>query len=172
MIDAIDAGDKENLKEELGDLMLLVLLQSQIAKEDGNFDIEAVLNELNEKLIRRHPHVFGDVKAETADEAIARWEKIKAEEKKASGGRNDLPRALSGLLLAKKVNKRLEKAGVLEKVASCETLTEDEAGKQLFDCVRACADAGIDPEAALRKFSKKLYKDTYPCEEKHPVLNS
>ena len=81
-IDAIDDGDIENLKEELGDVLLQVVLHAQIAKDNGNFDIEDVAKELGNKLIHRHPHVFGDIKTNDTKEILANWEKLKLEEKK------------------------------------------------------------------------------------------
>lgn len=83
VLEAIDNNDDANLCEELGDLLLQVLMHSQIAKKRGAFDFAAVAKGLDEKLIRRHPHVFGGEKALTGDEALARWNAIKAEEKKA-----------------------------------------------------------------------------------------
>jgi tetrapyrrole methylase family protein/MazG family protein len=80
-VDAIDDNDMAHLKEELGDVLLQVLLHSQIASEEGAFDIDDVANELKTKLIHRHPHVFGNAKINTADEVKAEWDKLKAEEK-------------------------------------------------------------------------------------------
>ena len=80
-VDAIDDNDMPHLREELGDVLLQVLLHSQIAKEEGAFDIEDVAKELKEKLIHRHPHVFGDAKIDSPDGVVDAWEKLKAEEK-------------------------------------------------------------------------------------------
>ncbi|MDR1765539.1 MAG: MazG family protein [Lachnospiraceae bacterium] len=80
--EAIDKGDMENLCEELGDVMLQVLLHSRIAEEAGAFTIDDVIEGLSQKMIRRHPHVFGDAKVNTPEESLALWEAIKAEEKK------------------------------------------------------------------------------------------
>lgn len=78
---AIDSGDMDNLCEELGDVLLQVMLHSQIAGENGEFTIEDVVNGLCEKMIRRHPHVFGDVKVNTPEESLALWNAIKKQEK-------------------------------------------------------------------------------------------
>ncbi len=78
---AVDHGDMENLCEELGDVLLQILLYSDIADEDGHFSFDDVINGLSRKMIRRHPHVFGDVKAETPEEALEVWNRVKAEEK-------------------------------------------------------------------------------------------
>ncbi len=84
VLEAIDNRDWEELPGELGDLLLQVLFYAQMAKEDGTFSIDQVLDRLSEKLVRRHPHVFGDVKAETTGEVLRNWEAIKAQEKKAT----------------------------------------------------------------------------------------
>src|SRR5574344_1307893 len=80
-VDAIDDNDLNHLREELGDVLLQVVLHSQIAKEEQAFDIDDVAKELNEKLIHRHPHVFGDVKVSSTDEILENWDKLKKEEK-------------------------------------------------------------------------------------------
>ena len=83
MVTAIDNKDWENLKEELGDVLLHIILQCNIAEEKGRFNLEGMLDEINAKLIRRHPHVFADKKASSPEEAIANWNAVKAEEKKS-----------------------------------------------------------------------------------------
>ena len=80
-VDAIDSGDILNLREELGDVLLQVVLHSQIAKDNKNFDIEDVAKELSDKLVHRHPHVFGNIKVESTEEILANWDKLKKEEK-------------------------------------------------------------------------------------------
>ena len=80
-VDAMDSGDMKHLREELGDVLLQVVLHSQIAKEEGAFDIEDVAQTLNEKLIHRHPHVFGDTKVSSTKDIIDNWDKLKQEEK-------------------------------------------------------------------------------------------
>lgn len=85
VLQAIDNNDKDNLCEELGDVLLQVLMQSEIAKEMGWFTFEDVVQMLSEKMIRRHPHVFGDVVVNTPEESLALWKQVKAQEKKAKG---------------------------------------------------------------------------------------
>ncbi len=80
VVDAVESGDREDLEEELGDLLLQTVFYAQMAREEGLFDIEDVLRRLNEKLVRRHPHVFGEAEAETAEEAVRRWQEVKASE--------------------------------------------------------------------------------------------
>ncbi|MCR4662673.1 MAG: MazG family protein [Endomicrobiaceae bacterium] len=84
--EAVKKQDYENMKEELGDVLLQVIFHAQIAKENNKFDIYDVLDSINEKMIRRHPHVFGNSKAKTEEEIRVEWEKIKAEEKKQKNG--------------------------------------------------------------------------------------
>src|SRR5436190_15421401 len=118
LIDAIEAGDDHEMAEELGDLLLQVVFHCQMAKERGAFDFEKVARHITDKLIRRHPHVFGKLKVKDVDEVWANWEKIKHAEKK--GTRHERPSALDGipkhlpaLLRAEKLVKKARKAGLL-----------------------------------------------------------
>ena len=124
-LEAIDEEDMELLEEELGDLLLQVVFHSQIAKENGNFDLEDVARGISDKLIRRHPHVFGDEKGkiDRSDQVIDRWEQVKAEEKRNKGDdvhKNSifkkLPPRLPALLFAFDVWKRAQKAGLDSKM--------------------------------------------------------
>ena len=85
VLDAIDAKDDQNLCEELGDLLLQVVMHAQIAAEEGRFTIEDVVHGVNDKMIRRHPHVFGDVKVDSLEDQLKLWEQIKAQEKGLDG---------------------------------------------------------------------------------------
>jgi len=169
VLEAIDTEDMELLREELGDLLLQVVFHSQIEEEAGRFDLEDVAREISDKLVRRHPHVFGDPndKEEDADAVIDRWERIKAEEKKAKGVSEtnqkfkNLPPQLPSTLFANEVYKQANKLG-LEKDGEWDDskinemgsgLNEAQAGKALFEWVAACRSGGIDPESALRKFA-------------------
>src|SRR5689334_14560205 len=118
LIDAIEAGDDHELAEELGDLLLQVVFHCQLARERGAFDFEKVTRHLVDKLIRRHPHVFGNTKVKDVDEVWANWEKIKHAEKK--GTRHERPSALDGipkylpaLLRVEKLVKKARKAKLL-----------------------------------------------------------
>lgn len=108
-----ETGDDENLCEELGDVLLQVMLHSQIASEDGRFDVQQVIQKISEKMIRRHPHVFGDRHAENAGQALERWDEIKKEEKKGQswvkGELREIPIELPALIRAQKVIKKSEK---------------------------------------------------------------
>ena len=119
LIDAIEAEDDAEMAEELGDLLLQVVFHCQLARERGAFDFEAVAVGLVEKLIRRHPHVFGDAQAKSVDAVWAQWDRIKHAEKK--GTRHERPSALDGvpkhlpaLMRAEKLVKKARKAGLLE----------------------------------------------------------
>ena len=168
-LEAIDNEDYPLMEEELGDLLLQVVFHALLAEESSQFDLEDVARGVNQKLIRRHPHVFGneDDRMKTAEEVIDRWESIKALEKKEKGFPEntsslfkDLPPRLPALLFAYDIYKRVRKAG-LERDGDWEQdiasqsndLTDEEAGKRLFEIVGACREAGIDPESALRRFA-------------------
>ena len=122
-IEAIERGDWSQLAEELGDLQLQIAFQSQIALEEGQFTIEDVLRHINEKLIRRHPHVFGDESAETPGQVLHRWEQIKAQEKRDKGRTNaaseetqesildDIPRSQPAMLEARKIGRKAAGTG-------------------------------------------------------------
>ena len=175
VLEAVDNNDFELMEEELGDLLLQVVMHACLAEEQNHFDFEDVARGISDKLIRRHPHVFGE-KAETVDtsgEVIDRWELIKAEEKKKKLGENakisifkNLPPRLPALLFANDIYKRVAKNGLEEKgeweennsTGSAQELNEEPAGKALFELVAACQKSGIDPELALRKFSSAQVK--------------
>ncbi len=116
VIEAIDTKDVALLREELGDVLMQVVFHAQISKEAGDFTMDDVAHEVTEKLIRRHPHVFGDVLAETSDEVLANWEDIKKEEKHRvglTGSLESIPPSLPALMRAQKLQKKAAKAGFL-----------------------------------------------------------
>ena len=175
-LEAIDEKDMELLEEELGDLLLQVVFHAQIAKENGNFDMEDIARGISNKLVRRHPHVFGDEKGtiDQADQVVDRWEQVKAEEKKQKGKSGDnssifkkLPPRLPALLFAYDIYKRAEKVNVHTKMTLTEKkidllsqdLDEVKAGRALFELVAACRKSGLDPEASLRSFASKQMKE-------------
>ncbi len=111
-VDAIDDGDVANLREELGDVLLQVVLHSQIAKDDNEFDIEDVARELSEKLIHRHPHVFGDTKVSSTKDIVDNWDKLKKEEKTYRKSVLDgVSKSQSALMSAQKISKKVVKVG-------------------------------------------------------------
>lgn len=168
LLETIDRGDMEHMREELGDLLLHVVMHAQMAQEDGFFDLEAVAAEVNEKLIRRHPHVFGDLNLNDSSSVVKQWDEIKALEKKnglqREGVFKHLPPQLSAILYARDVFQQIGKHGLpvdgefdhATVEAKTHGLDEASAGKQLFELVAACRKAGVDPESALRRFTHGL----------------
>lgn len=111
-VDAMDSGDMKHLKEELGDVLLQVVLHAQIASEEGAFTIEDVAKGLKDKLIHRHPHVFGDVKVNSTKEILDNWDKLKAEEKQHRKSAMDgISKSQSALMSAQKISKKAVKTG-------------------------------------------------------------
>jgi MazG family protein len=160
---AIDAGlTGAALEEELGDLLLQVLFHARLADQEGRFDISSVADGLVAKLVRRHPHVFGEAAVEDADQVVANWEQIKRREKgtgaEERGPWEDLPPALPALLLAYKSQKRAASLGFrpdedrarTELEAALSGSGESSLGRALFWLVALCRSRGVDPEGALR----------------------
>ncbi len=153
LIDAIEAGDDSEIVEELGDLLLQVVFHCQLARERGAFDFEKVAQCITEKLIRRHPHVFGDVKVKDVDEVWANWEKIKKAEKQGThharpSALDGIPRHLPALLRAEKLVKKARKAKLIpveRKQRSRTTLA-----KALFEICAEAQARGWSAEEVLR----------------------
>jgi XTP/dITP diphosphohydrolase/tetrapyrrole methylase family protein/MazG family protein len=168
LLDTIDRDDFPHMREELGDLLLHVVMHAQMASEAGHFNFEDVAREINEKLIRRHPHVFGTMNLPNTEAVLNQWDAIKAAEKKngpeAEGVFKRLPPQLSALLWAREVFKQIDKkkmpaAGVVDTAAVntlAKGLDEAGAGKKLFELTAACRQAGIDPESALRRHTRAV----------------
>lgn len=175
-VDAIHHGDMEHLSEELGDLLLQVVLHAQLGSEEGTFDMRDTLRLIIEKLIRRHPHVFGDITLETPEEVIARWEHIKAEERGEPSVLDGVAEGLPALLYSYKLQSRAARIGfdwgraeeVLPKLEEeIEELKEvldggggdleEELGDTLFSVVNLCRHLGADPEIALRRSARKFF---------------
>lgn len=167
LVQAIDRNDVANLREELGDLLFHVAMHAQMAAEAGQFTFDDVASEVNEKMVRRHPHVFGDgAKLGSSDAVVTQWEQIKLKEKGAKKPTvfKDLPPSLNALLTAREVWKQVRKkqlaVGATVDVpavdAQSKGLTEDSAGSRLFELVAACRDAGIDPDSALRRHTARV----------------
>jgi uncharacterized protein YabN with tetrapyrrole methylase and pyrophosphatase domain len=139
LIDAIEGHDDQEMAEELGDLLLQVVFHCQLARERGAFNFEKVTRILVEKLIRRHPHVFGTTKVKNVDEVWANWEKIKRAEKHGThlerkSAFDGIPKHLPALLRAEKLVKRAHKARVLGKTKSTKRrLTKGMLARELFD---------------------------------------
>ena len=185
-VDAMDDNDMVHLKEELGDVLLQVVLHAQIASEKGDFNIEDVAQGIKDKLIHRHPHVFGSQKVSSTDEILANWEKLKAEEKKHRKSAMDgISKSQSALMTAQKISKKAVKTGfewpnensLYECVFSefdefkeaCQEQDknhmEEELGDILFAVVNLARWNKIDAEQALLKSNKKFEKRFRKMEE-------
>ena len=174
--DSIARNDISGLKDELGDLLLQVAFHARMAEEAGHFAFADVVQAITEKLIRRHPHVFGAAQGLSAEQVKTLWEEIKAEERKARQDTSTLagiPVALPALTRAEKVQKRAANvgfdwpdiSGVLDKIAeevselksaATPAEVEEELGDLMFSLVNYSRRAGVDPEAALRKATAKF----------------
>ncbi len=172
LLETIDKQDITHMREELGDVLIQVVFHAQLAAERGDFNFDDVARDINAKLVRRHPHVFGTGKADNSAEVIEVWEKVKAGEKAAAGKTESavfkkLPPRLPSLMFAEEVVKRIAKQslpadGVVDQphIAKLAAgLREDSAGRLLFELAAACRAAGVDPESALRKECDRVMRD-------------
>ncbi|MFT7515061.1 MAG: tetrapyrrole methylase family protein/MazG family protein [Candidatus Omnitrophota bacterium] len=185
VLDAIDRGDVDQHREELGDLLLQVVFQSQITKEAGQFAFDDVANAISDKLVRRHPHVFGDVAVSGSDEVLTNWDAIKREEKAEAGktesALDSVPKALPALMRAHELQKRAARLGfdwpdasdVLPKfdeelaeikeaiAAGDEAAIAEELGDLLFTVVNFARKKKLRSEdllqAANQKFSRRFH---------------
>ena len=161
LLEAIDNGDDGGMREELGDVLMHILLHCEIADEQGKFDFYDVAEDLANKLVRRHPHVFGGRRAESEDDVLGIWREVKAIERKKRvvGGLFDgIPPQLSALRYALDIAKKAD-SETLEnaaKSAAAKTSRGLEIGKKLFDCVREAAAEKIEPEGALRDYISEI----------------
>lgn len=177
--DAIERGDLSDLKEELGDLLLQVVFHSRMAEEQGAFDLKDVATAISDKMVRRHPHVFGDHAYETLSAQVEGWEALKAQERQAkakTGVLDDVPTGLPALTRAVKLTKRAARVGfdwptaaeVLEKLreeteeiaveieAGDMAKAREELGDILFVCANLARKLDVDPEDALRATNAKF----------------
>jgi uncharacterized protein YabN with tetrapyrrole methylase and pyrophosphatase domain len=161
LIDAIEAGDDHEMAEELGDLLLQVVFHCQLARERGAFDFEKVCRVLVDKLIRRHPHVFGTTKVKNVDEVWANWEKIKRAEKSGThrerkSAFDGIPKHLPALLRAEKLLKKARKAKILAgNHNSKQRLNKTALAKELFDLASFAQSRGWSAEELLSGEIKK-----------------
>jgi XTP/dITP diphosphohydrolase/tetrapyrrole methylase family protein/MazG family protein len=170
LIDTIDRGDMPHMREELGDVLIQVVFHARMAEEAGLFNFDDVAREINEKLVRRHPHVFGTGKLETSDQVIAQWDAIKATEKKngpaPTGAKvfKELPPRLPALMFAEAVWKQLQKkqlpaGGVVDAGRIAELgaqLDQESLGRMLFELAAAARAKDLDPEGALRLHATRV----------------
>ena len=181
VVEAIDENDDAHLREELGDLLLQVIMHSQMAAETGRFDFDAVAREIGEKLVRRHPHVFGDAQVADTSSVLKQWEEIKKTEK---GNRHTslldgVSTALPALLRAEKISKKAARVGfdwenagqVIDKIreelaeteevlasseADYQARLEEEVGDLLFAVANLARKVKVEPEVALRRATAKF----------------
>jgi MazG family protein len=181
VLEAIDSGDRANLREELGDLLFQILFLSQIASEEGSFDIEAVCAGIADKLVRRHPHVFGEGRLQTSGEVLRQWEELKDAERRqeegSPGALSGVPVHLPALLKAHRLTAKASQFGldwkgaaeVLEKLdeeleeflaahrqEGATDALEEELGDLLFTLANLGRHLSIDPEAALQRANRKF----------------
>jgi MazG family protein len=187
LLDAIERGDPHSLREELGDVLLQAVFHAQMAADEATFDIDDVAQAAVEKLIRRHPHVFAEVQADTPEQVYANWERLKAEEK--PGDRaidSEMPASFPALLAAQKVQRRAsgrgfdwaELAGAVDKVreelseleeaagargeidreGEAKDALEEEVGDVLFAVTALARKLGVDAESALRSTTRRFVR--------------
>jgi tetrapyrrole methylase family protein/MazG family protein len=182
VLEALDEGDTAALREELGDLLLQIVLHAQIAKDDGEFEIAEVIRGIATKIIGRHPHIFGDTQADTAAQVMANWEKLKrAEKPHRESVLEGVPKAMPALAYAYELSRRAVRVGfewpdldgVIDKLAEevreiaaagSREEKEQEFGDLLFTLVNVARWQDVDAEAALRAASEKFYK-RFACME-------
>jgi len=161
LIDAIEARDDHEMMEELGDLLLQVVFHCQLARERGAFDFEKVCRHIAEKLVRRHPHVFGEAKARTVDAVWAQWEQIKKAEKHGTrharpSALDGIPRHLPALLRAEKLMKKARKAKLLpSSKRSAPSRSKAALAAALFELAAYAQQRGWSAEALLRAATHK-----------------
>jgi tetrapyrrole methylase family protein/MazG family protein len=202
VVDAIESGDAGSVKDELGDLLFQIIFACRIMTEDGSFGLAEVIENTVEKMIRRHPHVYGDTQAETAAEVLKNWDEIKSRERTAADGEarksalSGIPNSMPSLLRAAKISKRAAKTGfdwkdlehVMEKLTEelgefREALhsgeagdTEEELGDILFTLVNVARFAEVNPEMALKKaidkFTRRFNRVERSIEEEGGELGS
>lgn len=164
LIEAIESGTREELIEELGDVLYQVLFHADIEAEAGSFTLEDVAEHMRLKMIARHPHVFGEATAETPEDVVATWEHIKSIEKShRSSVLDGIPQAMPALAVADKIVGRAAKVGVVRDAAAIPA-TEAELGAQLLGMVTAARAAGLDAERALRGALRELQDEVRAAE--------
>ena len=190
MVEAIDSGDDRHFKEELGDLLLQVIMHAQIAGEEGRFDLEGIAAEVAEKLVRRHPHVFGEKRLADSEAELKQWDEIKRVERASKGAPanasalDGVSAALPALMRAEKVQKRAARVGfdwedlhavvekIREEVSEVEeeirsgdrAKLEDELGDLLFSVVNLSRKANFEAEMLLNQATQKFVRRFHAME--------
>ena len=183
VLEALDDGDTGRLSVELGDLLMQVVLHSQISSEAGEFELGDVISSINKKLIHRHPHVFGSVEVRDADEVLVNWEVLKKKERQKDTSMLDgVPKQMPSLAYSQEIQSRVARVGfdwedddgVVDKLAEevaefqkaeSQERKEEEFGDLLFILANIARRQGIDLEAALRQANRRFYK-RFACMEK------
>ena len=161
-IESVENNDRQDMQEELGDLLLQVYFHSRMAEEDANqpFNIEDVAKSVADKLIRRHPHVFAGTKVDNSQDVLENWEKQKALEKGRSSIIDGVPLAQPALPLAAKVVYRINKLNyslpISQPIKLSDQTNQDQFGEILLGLIAQAVEKGLDPEAALRGATKSL----------------
>lgn len=178
VIDAIEQGDRTALREELGDLLLQVVFQAELARSEGSFGPDDVVAGICEKLVRRHPHVFGEVQADDAEQVLRNWERIKKTEKASRKLLEGIPRSMPALVRAQRVGEKVHRVGfdwpdaagsrakVAEEIGELDraieerdaAAVEEEFGDVLFAMVNLARHVGVDAEACLRRTTDKFMR--------------
>ena len=181
VLDALDNRDDGDFRDELGDLLLQVVFHAQIATEEQRFDIDDVARAINDKLVRRHPHVFGNTRADTADEVLTNWEKIKREEKGGKSRKSvldGLPAGMPALLHAYRIQEKVARVNFdwddvqavlltvgeeIDEVSKAleqgdKKKIEEEMGDLLFSMVNLSRHLNVPPEDALRRSNDKFMR--------------
>ena len=179
VIDAMRSGDAAAHREELGDLLFQIVFQCRIASERGEFDIGTVMREIGDKIVRRHPHVFGEARLGTSEQVLRQWEQIKVEERRGKPGGSmfaSVPPALPALLKALRISSKAARVGfdwpeLQGLLAKCDeeaaelraalrsgrrAAIQEEIGDLLFTIANVARQAGIDPEIALQDANRKF----------------
>ncbi len=160
VVEGIDKNDASIMKEELGDLMLQVVFHSVMGEESGEYNINDVMTDICKKLIRRHPHIFDAVSAETTDKVLENWEnikKIEKENKTLSDELESISSSLPALVRSEKVCKKVRKRTGVS--FDDEPISEEEAGRMLFNLTSRCDASDVDAEEALFKYTERIIKE-------------
>ena len=181
VLDAMSSGTPDAHREELGDLLFQIVFQARVAEEEGSFDLDGVMRDIGDKIVRRHPHVFGDASLETSEQVLKQWEQIKVEERRSKGGGSmfsSVPEQLPALLKAMRISSKAARVGfdwpdrrsLLEKLeeekrelllalrSGAKAAVQEEIGDLLFTVVNVARQAGIDPELALQECNRKFLR--------------
>ena len=178
VVDAIESGDRAHLREELGDLLLQIVFLAELARKEGQFGSDDVVRSIVEKLVRRHPHVFGDVGVSDSEEVLRNWERIKAAERRDRALLHGVPRSLPALARAQRIGEKVQRVGfdwpdargsrakLTEELREMDQVmagsdrrkVEEEVGDVLFALVNLARHLGVDAEAALRRTTDKFEK--------------